>query len=124
MQQVAEGKADISASPFILNFLMKKGLGPYAGLGKKKGAELADNLRLLYSYDIAMFFLVAFESKGIDSWEKLRGKTIFNADKSLPLSLPSPGKTIFRFGICFVSLTPEESCFFPGLNPSYCSDSA
>ena len=71
MRQVAEGKADITASPFILNFLMMKGLGPYAGLGKKKGAELADNLRVLYSYDIASFYLVAFESKGIDSWEKL-----------------------------------------------------
>ena len=40
MPQVAEGKADISASPFILNFLMMKGLGPYAGLGKKKGAKI------------------------------------------------------------------------------------
>ena len=47
MLQVAEGKADISASPFILNFLMKRGLGPYSGLGKKKGAELAGNLRIL-----------------------------------------------------------------------------
>ena len=78
MQQVAEGKADISASPFILNFLMARGLGPYAGLGKKKGAELASNLRVLYSYDIATFYLVAFASKGIDSWDKLKGKTIFN----------------------------------------------
>ena len=78
MQQVAEGKADISASPFILNFLMKRGLGPYAGLGKEKGAELAGNLRVLYSYDIATFYLVAFASKGIDSWDKLKGKTIFN----------------------------------------------
>ena len=56
MRQVAEGKADITASPFILNFLMMKGLGPYAGLGKKKGAELAGNLRVLYSYNIGLFY--------------------------------------------------------------------
>ena len=94
MQQVAEGKADITASPFILNFLMMKGLGPYAGLGKKKGAELAGNLRVLYSYDIAMFYLVAFESKGIDNWEKLRGKTIFNGP-------PRGGATTTAKGIIF-----------------------
>ena len=94
MRQVAEGKADITASPFILNFLMMKGLGPYAGLGKKKGAELADNLRVLYSYDIAMFFLVAFEAKGIDNWEKLRGKTIFNGP-------PRGGATTTAKGIIF-----------------------
>ncbi len=94
MQQVAEGKADITASPFILNFLMMRGLGPYAGLGKKKGAELADNLRVLYSYNIALFYLVAFESKGIDNWEKLRGKTIFNGP-------PRGGATTTAKGIIF-----------------------
>ena len=94
MRQVAEGKADISASPFILNFLMMKGLGPYAGLGKKKGAELAGNLRVLYSYNIALFYLVAFESKGIDNWEKLRGKTIFNGP-------PRGGATTTAKGIIF-----------------------
>ena len=78
MRQVAEGKADISASPFILNFLMAKGLGPYSALGKEKGAKLADNLRLLYAYDIAMYYFVSFGIKGIDSWDKLKGKTVFN----------------------------------------------
>ncbi len=76
--QVAQGKTDIAASPLILNFLMSRGLGPYSGLGKVKGKELAGNLRLLYPYHIAMFFLVSFQSTGIDSWEKLKGKTVFN----------------------------------------------
>ena len=71
--QVAQGKTDIAASPLILNFLMSRGLGPYSGLGKAKGKELADNLRLLYPYHIAMFFLVSFQSTGIDSWEKIKG---------------------------------------------------
>ena len=39
MQAVAEGKVDISASPFSLNCLMAKGLGPYSGLGKEKGRK-------------------------------------------------------------------------------------
>ena len=78
IQQVAEGKTDIAASPFVLQFLMAKGFGPYAGLGKKKGKELSDNLRLLYPYHLAHFYLVAFEGSGIDSWDKLKGKTVFN----------------------------------------------
>jgi TRAP-type uncharacterized transport system substrate-binding protein len=78
VQQVAEGKTDISATPFILNFLLSKGLGPYAALGKKKGKELADNLRLLYGYNLSTFYLFAYKSTGIKSWDDIKGKTIFN----------------------------------------------
>ena len=78
MLDVANDKIDISASPFVLNFLMSRGLGPYSGLGKKKGKKLAANLRLLYPYHIASFYLIAFQSTGIDSWDKLKGKTVFN----------------------------------------------
>ena len=42
--QVAQGKTDLAANPFILHFLMSKALGPYSGLGRKKGKELAGNL--------------------------------------------------------------------------------
>lgn len=78
MQQVAEGKTDISAGAFILNSLMSRGFGPYSGLGKEKGAELAGNLRLLYPYHLAQFYLIAFQSTGIDSYDKIKGKTIHN----------------------------------------------
>ncbi|MDA0238923.1 MAG: C4-dicarboxylate ABC transporter substrate-binding protein [Proteobacteria bacterium] len=78
IQQVAEGKTDISPSAFILNFLMSKGLGPFSGVGKAKGKEFADNLRLLYPYHLASFYLIAFQSTGIDSYEKLAGKTVHN----------------------------------------------
>ena len=44
---VAEGKADIGICPFVLPFLMSKGVGPYAAMGAEKGAELASNLRIL-----------------------------------------------------------------------------
>ena len=78
LQQVAEGKTNISAGPFALHFLLSRGLGPYSGVGKQKGAELAGNLRLLYPYHIATFFLMAYQTTGIDSWDKLKGKTVFN----------------------------------------------
>ena len=94
MLQVAEGKIDMTASPFILNFLMKKALGPYAGLGKKKGADYANRLRILYAYDIASFYLVSFKTKGIDSWDKLKGKKIFNGP-------PRGGATTTAKGIIF-----------------------
>ncbi len=32
--QVAQGKTDIAASPFVLPFRLSKGLGPYCGVGK------------------------------------------------------------------------------------------
>jgi uncharacterized protein len=76
--QVAQGKIDISGSPFVLKFLMARGLGPYSAVGKEKGKQLADNLRLIYPYYVASYFLIAFQSTGIDSWDKLKGKTIFN----------------------------------------------
>lgn len=76
--QVAEGKTDISASPFVLNFLLSRGLGPFSGVGKEKGKKLADNLRLLYPYHLAQFYLLSFQATGIDSYEKLKGKTVHN----------------------------------------------
>jgi uncharacterized protein len=77
-QQVAEGKTDITAGGFILNFLLSKGLGPYSGIGKEKGAVLAANLRLLYPYHLAHFTLVSYQSSGIDSYAKLKGKKVHN----------------------------------------------
>ena len=78
MVQVAQGKTDITASAFILNFLMSRGLGPYSGLGKEKGKVLAANLQLLYPFHLAHFVLVAFQSTGIDSYDKLKGKKVHN----------------------------------------------
>ncbi len=76
--EVAEGKTDIAAGPFILTFLMSRGLGPYSSLGKEKGKELAGRLRLLYPYYLAQFYLLSYQSSGIDSYDKLKGKTVHN----------------------------------------------
>lgn len=78
LQNVAEGKTDIASTPYILPFLMSRGVGPYAALGKEKGAELAGNLRSLYPYTLGIFFLYAFDSKGVQGWDDMKGRKIFN----------------------------------------------
>jgi len=78
VQNVAEGKTDIAAAPFILPFLLSRGVGPYAGLGQEKGAELAQNIAALYTYRISVQGLYAYDSANISGWDGLEGKTIYN----------------------------------------------
>lgn len=78
VQNVAEGKTDIAAAPFILPFLMSKAVGPYAKLGKEKGAELASQVAALYTYRISVQGLYAFDSSNIDGWNGIAGARIFN----------------------------------------------
>ncbi len=78
MQNVAEGKTDIAAVPFILPFLMSKGAGPYAKLGKEKGAELAGRLAVLYTYRFGGMSLYSFDSSSVQGWGDLKGKKIIN----------------------------------------------
>ncbi len=78
VQNVAEGKTDIAAAPFILPFLLSRGAGPYAKLGPEKGAELADNLAVLYTYRFGVTALSAYESKNFGGWDAIEGATIYN----------------------------------------------
>lgn len=78
VQNVAEGKSDIAAAPFILPFLLSRGVGPYAGLGAEDGAALAANLAALYTYRISVQGLYAYDSSNIGGWDDLEGKTIYN----------------------------------------------
>lgn len=78
VQNVAEGKTDIAAAPFILPFLMSRAVGPYAKLGKEKGAELASQVAALYTYRISVQGLYAYDSSNIDGWNGLEGKRIYN----------------------------------------------
>jgi len=78
VQNVAEGKTDIAGTPYILPFLLAKGRGPYSKLGAEKGAELAANLRALYPLTLGVFALYAYDSKSIDGWEGIKGKTLLN----------------------------------------------
>ncbi len=78
VQNVAEGTTDIAAAPFILPFLLSRGVGPYAGIGAEDGAALADNLAVLYTYRVSVQGLFAYDSAGISGWDGLEGKTIYN----------------------------------------------
>lgn len=78
IQNVAEGKTDIAGTPYILPFLMSRGVGPYGSLGKEAGAELASNLRVINPFTLGVFFLFAYDSKGIGGWDDLEGRTIYN----------------------------------------------
>jgi len=78
IQNVAEGKTDVSGAPLILTFLMSKGAGPYAKLGKEAGAELASNIRVLYTYNYGGFGLYAYNSASVKGWDTVKDKTILN----------------------------------------------
>ena len=78
VQNVAEGKSDIAAAPFILPFLLSRGVGPYAGLGKEDGGKLASKLAVLYTYRVSVQGLFAYDSAKISGWAGIEGKTIYN----------------------------------------------
>ncbi len=78
LQNLAEGKTDVSISPLILTFLMSKGAGPYAKLGKEKGAELVSNVRVLHTYNYGGFGLYAYNSSSVKGWGDVADKTILN----------------------------------------------
>lgn len=78
VQNVAEGKTDIAAAPFLLPFLLSRGAGPYAALGPEKGAELVENLAVLYTYRFGTYTLTSFESTGFSGWDAVEGATIYN----------------------------------------------
>lgn len=78
IQNVAEGKTDIASTPHILPFLMSRGVGPYGSLGKEKGAELAGNLRAINPFTLGIFFLYAYDAKGLGGWDDLKGRKIYN----------------------------------------------
>ncbi|MCJ8308993.1 MAG: C4-dicarboxylate ABC transporter substrate-binding protein [Rhizobiaceae bacterium] len=78
LQNVAEGKTDVSGAPLILTFLMSKGAGPYAKLGAEKGSELIKNVQALYTFNYGGFGLYAYNSSSVKGWGDVAGKTILN----------------------------------------------
>ncbi len=78
IQALAEGKIDIANGPFILPFLLQRAAGPYASLGKEKGAEIGQNIQLLYPYTLSIFSMYAYDAKGVEGWQDLKGKKVLN----------------------------------------------
>ena len=78
LQNVAQGKTDLAAVPLILPFLLSKGAGPYAKLGKQQGAELAQGTAVLYTYVYGGYALYAYDSSNVKGWADIKGKTVVN----------------------------------------------
>ena len=78
VQNVAEGKSDVAAAPFVLPFLLSRAVGPYAKVGKEKGAELASKLAVLYTYRIACQGLYAYDSNNFPGYDGIKDARIFN----------------------------------------------
>jgi len=75
---LAEGKSDIVTSPTFLYFLLENGRGPFSSIGEEAGAELVRNIRAIAPYNAGAYGLFAPVSSGIDSYEDLAGRTVWN----------------------------------------------
>ncbi len=78
LQNLAQGKTDLAAVPLILPFLLSRGAGPYAKLGKEEGARLAANTAVLYTYTYGGYGLYAYDSSAVKGWADLKGRTVVN----------------------------------------------
>lgn len=74
---VAEGKTDIVTSPTVLFFLLENGRGPFSAIGED-GAALVRNIRAIAPYNAGAYGLFAPVSSGIDSYDDLAGRTVWN----------------------------------------------
>lgn len=109
---VAEGKADIGICPFVLPFLMSKGVGPYAAMGPEKGAELAAKLRILYPYSFGAYLLYAYDTVGLQGWGDLEGRRILNGP-------PRGGATAEARGLIQVVAGLEEGKGYEGIQSDW-----
>ena len=75
VQAVAEGRLDMAPAPLILPFLLSRGIGPYSGIGPEKGAELADNVRVIFFNAGSAQMLGYYNSNPIEDIRDMTGKT-------------------------------------------------
>ncbi len=78
VQAVAEGRLDMTPAPLLLPFLLSRGIGPYAGVGPEKGAELAENLRIIFFHAGSHQTFSYYNSNPIADIRNLNGKRIWN----------------------------------------------
>lgn len=78
VQAVAEGRLDLAPAPLILPFLLARGIGPYSGIGPEKGAELADNIRVLFFNAASGQVFGHYNGSSIEDIRDLEGKRIWN----------------------------------------------
>ncbi len=75
---VAEGRLDMTPAPLILPFLLSRGIGPYAGVGPEKGAELASNIRAIFFNAGSAQVLGYFNSNPVEDIRDMAGKRVWN----------------------------------------------
>ncbi len=78
VQAVAEGRLDMAPAPLILPFLLSRGIGPYSGIGPEKGAELADNIRVIFFNAGSAQMLGYYNSNPVEDIRAMSGKRIWN----------------------------------------------
>ena len=78
VQAVAEGRLDMAPAPLILPFLLSRGIGPYSGIGPEKGAELAENIRVLFFNAGSAQMLGYYNANPIEDIRDMAGKRIWN----------------------------------------------
>lgn len=78
VQAVAEGRLDMAPAPLILPFLLSRGIGPYSGIGPEKGAELADNIRVIFFNAGSAQIFGYYNSNPVEDIRNLEGLRIWN----------------------------------------------
>jgi len=78
VQAVAEGQLDMAPAPLILPFLLSRGIGPYAGVGEDKGADLAQNIRALFFTAASAQIFGHYNSGTVSDIRNLDGLRIWN----------------------------------------------
>ncbi len=78
VQAVAEGRLDMAPAPLILPFLLSRGIGPYSGVGPEKGAELADNIRVIFFNAGSAQIFGYYNSNPVEDIRNLDGRRIWN----------------------------------------------
>ena len=78
VQAVAEGQLDMAPAPLILPFLLSRGIGPYSGIGAERGAELAQNIRVLFFNAASGQLFGYYNSNPVEDIRNLEGLRIWN----------------------------------------------
>ncbi|NIC07167.1 TAXI family TRAP transporter solute-binding subunit [Halomonas sp. DX6] len=76
LMRVAAGQLDSSVVPTPAFRAMQEGVGPYESHGDQ-ARQLAGNVRALSGLPGSTFHAIAWADSGIESWEDLRGKSVY-----------------------------------------------
>ena len=79
---VARGNTDVAPVPLIAPFLLSRGAGPYASVGKEEGAKLAQDVSVLFTLSFGSMSLYSYDSSSVHGWDDLEGKRVINGPPS------------------------------------------